>query len=115
MDVVVVDIPPGDGMLLSRSWGAKLRDIVQLDFSYAIILVFGQLRKLYREVKMKYMITRKYKPKNHPIHSVHTNLESFILYNDHRTNHLDSQIVEGEEIPELSNNFQAVLNAENRN
>lgn len=37
MDVVVVDIPPQFGMLLSRSWGAKLRGTLQLEFSYATI------------------------------------------------------------------------------
>jgi len=48
MDVVVVDIPSRFGMLLSRYWGAKLKGTLQLDFSYAIIPVFGQMRKLYR-------------------------------------------------------------------
>lgn len=52
MDVVVVDIPPQFGMLLSRSWGSKLRGTLQLDFSYATILVFKQLIKLYREKKL---------------------------------------------------------------
>ena len=46
MDVVVVYIPPRFGMLISRSWGAKLRGTLQLDLSYATIPVFGQLRKL---------------------------------------------------------------------
>eukprot|EP00253_Pinus_taeda_P034680 PITA_34680 len=55
MDVVVVDIPPRFGMLLSRSWGAKINGTLHLDFSYATIPVFGQLRKLYREKKMKYV------------------------------------------------------------
>ena len=40
MDVVVADIPPRFGMLLSRPWGAKLKGTLQLDFSYATILVF---------------------------------------------------------------------------
>jgi hypothetical protein len=42
MDVVVADIPPKYGMLLSRSWGAKLKGTLQLDMSYATIPVFGQ-------------------------------------------------------------------------
>ena len=92
MDVVVVDIPPQFGMLLSRSWGAKLKGILQLDFSYATIPIFGQLRKLYREKKMKYMITSKEKPINHPIQVVHTDLESFILYNDGDLNDVRSKI-----------------------
>ena len=48
MDIVVADIPPKYGMLLSRSWGAKLQGSLQLDMSYATILVFGQPKKLYR-------------------------------------------------------------------
>ena len=49
MDVVVADTPPRFGMLPSRSWGAKIKGTMQLDFSYATIPVFGQMRKLYRE------------------------------------------------------------------
>jgi hypothetical protein len=41
MDVVVADIPPKYGMLLSRSWGAKLGGSLQLDMTYSMILVFG--------------------------------------------------------------------------
>jgi hypothetical protein len=46
MDVVVADIPPKYGMLLSRYWGAKLKGTLQLDMSYATIPVFGQQRRL---------------------------------------------------------------------
>jgi hypothetical protein len=59
MDVVVVDIPPKVGMLLSRSWDAKLKGTLQMDMSYATILVFGQDRRLYRELFLKYMISNK--------------------------------------------------------
>ena len=48
MDVVVVDIPPKFGMLLSRSWAANLKGIFQMDMSYATIPLFGQDRRLYR-------------------------------------------------------------------
>jgi hypothetical protein len=41
MDVVVVDIPPKYGLLLSISWGAKLEGSLQLDMTYATIPVFG--------------------------------------------------------------------------
>lgn len=51
MDVVVADIPPRFGMLLSRCWVAKLKGTLQLDFSFASILMFGQMRKLYQEQK----------------------------------------------------------------
>lgn len=74
MDAVVADIPPRFGMLLSRSWGATLKGTLQLILSYATIHVFGQLRKLYHEKKMKYMITSKEKPINHPINVVQEDL-----------------------------------------
>jgi hypothetical protein len=49
MDVVVVDVPAKYGMLLSRSWGAKLGGSVQLDMTYATIPFFGgQFTRLYR-------------------------------------------------------------------
>ena len=48
MDIVVADIPPKYGMLLLRSWGAKLQGSLQLDMSYATISVFGHPKKLYK-------------------------------------------------------------------
>ena len=42
MDVVVVDVPPKFGMLLSRSWVAKLKGTLQMDLSYATIPIFGE-------------------------------------------------------------------------
>ena len=57
MDTFVVDIPPKYGMLLSRSWGAKLQGTLQLDVTYATIPLFGQHRRLYMETMMKYMIS----------------------------------------------------------
>jgi len=112
MDVVVADIPPRFGMLLSKSWGAKLKGTLQLDFSYATIPLFGQLIKLYREKKMKYMITRKEKPLNHPINVVHLDLESFVLYSDSSLNDVDSHLVEVEYVPKNSENFRAALDQE---
>jgi hypothetical protein len=82
MDVVVVDIPPKFGMLLSRSWDAKLKGTLQMDMSYATILVFGQDRKLYKEVLLKYMVSNKAQPNNHPIYSVETEIGSSIFFND---------------------------------
>jgi len=111
MDVVVADIPPRFGMLLSRSWVAKLKGTLQLDFSYATILVFGQMMKLYREQKMKYMITSKEKPVNHPTNYVHTDLESFVLFSD-SLNEIDSHIVEVDDIREITENFREILKKE---
>jgi hypothetical protein len=59
MDVVVADIPPKFGMLLSRSWAAKLKGTLQMDMSYATIPIFNQERRLYREVLLKYMVRSK--------------------------------------------------------
>ena len=89
MDVVVVDIPPKYGMLLSRSWGAKLQGSLQLDMSYATISVFGQPKRLYRETLMKYMVSSEEKPQNFPIYAVHSDIDSYILFNDNSglTNH----------------------------
>jgi ribonuclease HI len=94
MDVVVVDIPPKYGILLSRSWGAKLKGTLQLDMSYATIPVFGQQRRLYRETLMKYMVSSQEKPHNYPLYSAHSDLDSFILYND---GDMEEQIAQLEE------------------
>jgi hypothetical protein len=82
MDAVVADIPPKFGMMCSRSWAAKLKGTLQMDMSYATILVFGQEMRLHREVLLKYMVSRKSKPNNHPIYFVDTEIGSSIFYND---------------------------------
>ena len=82
MDVVVAEIPPKFGMLLSRSWDAKVKDTLHMDMYYATIPVFGQERILYREVLLKYMVSSKRKPNNHPIYSFDTEFGSSIFYND---------------------------------
>ena len=46
MDIVVANIPPKYGMLLSHSWGAKLQGSLQLDMSYATFSVFGRPKHL---------------------------------------------------------------------
>jgi hypothetical protein len=59
MDVVVADIPPKFGMLLSKSWATKLKGTLDMDMSYATIPIFGQDKRLYREVLLKYMFNNK--------------------------------------------------------
>lgn len=71
MDIVVADIPPKYGMLLSRSWGAKLQGTLQMDMTCATIAKFGQPRRLYRETLMKYMVNNQDKPNNYLLYSVH--------------------------------------------
>ena len=65
MDIVVADIPPKYGMLLSRSWGAKLQGTMQMDMTYATIHVFSQPRRLYRETHMKYMLSNQERLENY--------------------------------------------------
>jgi hypothetical protein len=50
MDIVVVDVPPEFGMMLSRSWIKRLGGTLQMDLTYATIPIFGgEHRRLYRE------------------------------------------------------------------
>jgi hypothetical protein len=50
MDIMVVDVPPKFGMLLSRYWIKRLRGTLQMDLRYATISVFGgEHKRLYRE------------------------------------------------------------------
>ena len=82
MDVIVVDILVKFGMLLSRSWSTKLKKTLQMDLSFATIPIFGEQRKLYREVKLAYMVNSKDTPENYPIHFVEIELGSSVFYND---------------------------------
>ena len=84
-----------------------------MDLTYATIPMFRQMRILYREKKMKYMITSKEKSVNHLINYVHTNLESFVLYS-YSLNDIDNQLVEADDILEITENFRAVLKKEEK-
>jgi ribonuclease HI len=80
MDVVIADIPPKYGMLLSRSWGAKLGGSLQLDMSYATIPVFGgQFTRLYRETRLAYTVSDPQNPHNFPIYIADQDLGNCIL------------------------------------
>ena len=83
MDVVVVDIPPKFGCLLSRSFMKRLGGTLQMDLSYATIPVFsGENRRFYRESHLAYIISDDQNPVNHPIYSVDTGMGSCILQID---------------------------------
>jgi ribonuclease HI len=80
MDVVVVDVPPKFGMLLSRSCIKRRGGTLQMDLSYATISVFGgEHRRLYREAQLAYIISDEANPANHPAFVLDTNLGSSIL------------------------------------
>jgi len=53
-----------------------------MDMSYATILVFGEMRRLYMETRLIYMVSCKEHPNNHPIYIVDTHLGSSIFFND---------------------------------
>jgi hypothetical protein len=81
LNVIVADIPPKFGMLLSRSWAKKLGGTLQIDLSYATIPVFGgEQRRLYREVRLSYLLSDHESPTNHPIYAVEDGLGSSILH-----------------------------------
>jgi hypothetical protein len=53
MDIVVAYIPPKCGMILSKTWANNVRGSLQMDITYANILVFrGEHRRIYREIRM---------------------------------------------------------------
>jgi hypothetical protein len=83
MDIVVADIPPKFGCLLSRSWMKRLGGTLQMDLSYATIPIFGGVNKrLYRESQLAYVISDEKNPSNHPIYAVDTDMGSCILQFD---------------------------------
>jgi hypothetical protein len=80
MDIVVVDVPPKFGMLLSRSWIKRLGGTLQMDLIYATIPVFwGEHRRLYREAQLAYIISDEANPTNHLIFSLDIDLGSSLL------------------------------------
>jgi ribonuclease HI len=80
MDIVVADVPPKFGMLLSRYWIKRLGGTLQMDLTYATIPVFGgEHRRLYREAQLAYIISDEEDPTNHPIFSLDIDLGSSLL------------------------------------
>jgi hypothetical protein len=86
LDVIVADIPPKFGMLLSRSWAKKVGGTLQMDLSYATIPVFGgEHQRLYREVRLAYLVSDHENPSNHPIYAVEDELGSSIFHISDKT------------------------------
>jgi hypothetical protein len=80
MDVVVDDIPVKYGILLSRSWGAKLGGSVQSDMTYATIPIFcGHFTKLYRETRLAYIVSDPQNPNNYPVYVSDRDLGNCVL------------------------------------
>ena len=80
MDIVVANVPPKFSMLLSRSWIKRLGGTLQMDLTYATILVFGgEHRRLYREAQLAYIVSDEANPTNHPIFALDTDLGTSLL------------------------------------
>lgn len=80
MDIVVADVPPKFGMLLSKGWIKRPGGTLQNDLSYAIVPVFGgESRRFYREAQLAYIISDEKNPSNHPIYVVDTDFGACIL------------------------------------
>jgi hypothetical protein len=80
MDIVVANVPPKFGMLLSRSWIKRLGETLQMDLTYATIPVFGgEHRRLYRKSQLAYIVSDEANPTNHPIYALDTDLGSSLL------------------------------------
>ena len=82
MDVVVADIPPKFGMLLSRSWDSKLKGILQMDMYYATIHLFGEQKILYIHKILAYVVSSQNKSNNNPIYVVDIAMYSSIFFID---------------------------------
>ena len=73
MDIVVADIPPKFGLLLSQSWSKRLGGTLQMDLTYTIIPMFGgETKRLYRENQLAYIISKESNSVNHSIYAVDT-------------------------------------------
>jgi len=80
IDIVVADILVKYGMLLSRSWASKLRGMLQMDMTYATVPIFdGEKNSLYREKKLKYVVSNAKKSKNVPVYAIEENMDFFQL------------------------------------
>ena len=82
MDMVVADVPPKFGMLLSKSWDSKLKGTLQIYMFYATILVFGEQRRLYRKKQLAYVVSNQNKLINNHVCAMDTKIGSSIFYYD---------------------------------
>ena len=80
MNVVFFYVPAKYGMLLYRSWGAKLVGSLQLDMTHATILIFGgQFTRLYKETRLTYTVSDPQNPNNYPVYAADLDLGNCIL------------------------------------
>lgn len=83
MDIVVVYIPARFGMLLSRSWGSKVRGSIKLDITYATIPTFGgEERRMYIESRFLKKVTKVEGSNNSPVYEKESDLSYLLLKED---------------------------------
>ena len=83
MDIVVADITPRFGLLLSQSWSKRLGGTLHMDLTYATIPMFGgETKRPYKENHLAYIISNEMNSVNHPIYVVDTDFGSCILQID---------------------------------
>ena len=63
-----------------------------MDMTYATIPIFNQTRRLCRKYHMQYMVSSQDRPEKSPLYSVHTGLDSFILFNHEISNEQETLI-----------------------
>jgi hypothetical protein len=81
MDIIVTNISPKFGMILSKMWAKKVGGSLQMDLTYPTIPIFGgDHMRLYKEVRLPYIIRNHQNPKNHPIYIVEDEIDSSIFH-----------------------------------
>lgn len=98
-DIVITDIHPKFGMILSRSCCPKLGGTLQMDMSYATIPFYGgEKLRLYREINFVHTVCKTNQPRNHPIYAIDQDFSCFQLSsNQHKTQVKIEEVVESPE------------------
>ena len=81
-DVVVADIPPKFGILLSRSWTSKLEGRLQMYMSYSTILFLNENKRLYSEKISPYVVRNQDQAEINHVYVVDIDLGSSVSFND---------------------------------
>ena len=79
--MVVADVPPRYGMLLSRTYSKRIGGTIQMDMKYETIPLFvGETRRLHREERYAYVLSEGSSHINYPIYIVEDAMGSCMLY-----------------------------------
>lgn len=81
MSVLLVDIPPHYGMLLSRKWSTSMGGSLQCDLSYATFCIDGKNVKIDKESKVPYMMVHEKDPNEVMTCFIDMNINAFRVEN----------------------------------